>query len=100
MIKFICLLAFTPLNTRFASVIRFDFPSGVASETRSFPLPRFEQVEFQQFVHSSDLSMLRIHNDVVVVWTPGSFLVGALKSDSIVTVKQPVSHRRFVHFHV
>lgn len=35
--------------------------------------------------------MLRIHNDVVVVWTPGSFVVGALMSDRMVIVKQPVS---------
>lgn len=85
---------------RFTSVVRFDLSTGFASETRTFSLPQVEPEVFGRFKVASDDSLLKIHNDAVVVWTPGSFMVGNLRQGEMTMVTELVSRRQFEYFHV
>lgn len=85
---------------RFTSVVRFDLSAGVACEIRTFALPQVQPEEFERFTIACDNLLLKIHNDVVVVWTPGSFMVGNLSQGEMTMVTELVSCHQCEHYNV
>lgn len=94
------LLRSTTFTVRFLTVLRLDLVSGTSGTVFSTLFPRADPQVYERMIFLSERSRLRIGNEVVVAWSPGTFIVGNWRTGKIVIVEEHVSRLRFWSLHV